>query len=219
VRILLAVTLVLTLTGSLGPGERVAAVQSPRLSVNAPSGERATAEGPRIATSRVLDDPKLEQFINSGFPARLHYRIDLWSRKQFFDNREAGAEWIVTVEFDRLQRTYTVRRQVGDRLVPSGTYRTFADVEAAIALPFEAPVRAPRSGQRMYYHLVLEIQKVSLSDLDELEAWLRGELKPATRGQRNPGTALARGFQTLMLRMLGGENPRYEARSETFTPR
>ena len=70
----------------------------------------------------------------------------------------------------------------------------------------------------MYYHAVLEIEKLSLSDLDELNAWLSGELRPATRGQRNPGTALARGFQTLMLRMLGGENPRYEARSKTFVP-
>jgi hypothetical protein len=172
-----------------------------------------------ITTSGVLEDRKLEEFVTSGFPARLRYRIDLWSRKQFFDTREAGGEWVVTVEFDQLQRTYSIRRQVGDRLVPSGTYKTFADVKAAIATPFEAPVQAPRNGQRMYYHLILEVQKVSLSDLDALEAWLRGELQPATRGQRNPGTALARGFQTLMLRMLGGENPRYEARSETFTPR
>jgi hypothetical protein len=219
VRILLAVALALTFTGPMGPGGRLAALQSPRLTVSAPADDRATVEGPRITTHGVLDDSKLEQFINSGFPARLHYRIDLWARRQFFDNRVTGAEWIVIVEFDQLQRTYTVRRQVGERLVPSGTYSSFVEMQAAIAAPFEAPVRAPRNGQRMYYHLVLDIQKVSLSDLDELEAWLRGELKPATRGQRNPGTALARGFQTLMLRMLGGENPRYEARSETFTPR
>ena len=203
----------------LASGGTLAALQAPRLAVAAPAAERASIEGPRIITSGALDDRKLEQFINSGFPARLRYRIDLWSRKQFFDNREATAEWIVTVEFDQLQRTYRVRRQVGDRLVPSGTYRTFSEVEASIAAPFEAPIRASRNGQRMYYHIILEIQKVSLSDLDALEAWLRGELKPATRGQRNPGTALARGFQTLMLRMLGGENPRYEARSETFTAR
>ena len=63
---------------------------------------------------------------------------------------------------------------------------------------------------------MLEIEKVSVSDLDELNAWLSGELRPATRGERNPGTSLMRGLKTLMLRMLGGENPRYEARSGTF---
>ena len=218
-RLFLAAAVALTLAAPPGTDEGLAIVQSARLAVTAPSSDRAALEGPMITTSGVLEDRKAEEFITSGFPARLHYRIDLWSRKQFFDTREAGAEWVVTVEFDQLQKTYTIRRQVGTRLVPSGTYKTFAEVKAAIAAPFEAPVRAPRNGQRMYYHIVLEIQKVSLSDLDALEAWLRGELQPATRGQRNPGTALARGFQTLMLRMLGGENPRYEARSETFTPR
>ena len=213
------VALALALAGPFVPAERLAAVQSARLAVAAPAPERASVEGPLVTTSGVLDDRKLEEFITSGFPARLRYRIDLWSRKQFFDTREANAEWVVVVEYDQLQHTYSIRRQVGDRLLPSGTFRTFGDVKSAIAAPFEAPVRAPRNGQRMYYHIVLEIQKVSLSDLDALEAWLRGELQPATRGERNPGTAIARGFQTLLLRMLGGENPRYEARSETFTPR
>jgi hypothetical protein len=192
--------------------------QTPRLAVTV-AGTRPTLEGPRITTVGVLGDSKLQEFIRSGFPARLHYRIDLWSRTRGIDPREATAEWIFIVDYDQLQRTYTIRRQVGDRLVPSGPYRTIPEVEAALAVPFEAPVRAPDSRQRMYYHAVLEIEKLSLSDLDELEAWLRGELKPATRGQRNPGTALMRGFQTVILRMLGGENPRYEASSETFTPR
>ncbi len=218
-RFVLAVAAALTLAGPRGPDERLAVVQSARLAVIAPTDDRAALDGPMIATSGVLDDRKLEEFITNGFPARLHYRIDLWSRRQFFDNRVDGAEWMVIIDFDQLGRTYSISRQVGDRLVPSGTYKTFADVKTAIAAPFEAPVRAPRNGQRMYYHLVLEIQKVSLSDLDALQGWLRGELQPATRGQRNPGTAIARGFQTLMLRMLGGEDPRYEARSETFTPR
>lgn len=194
-------------------------VQTPRLIVTAPPDARATVEGPRITTTGVLNDSKLQEFIRSGFPARLHYRIELWSRKRGFDDPEANAVWVFLVEYDQLQRTYTIKRQAGDRLVASGPYRTIAEVQAALATPFEAPVRAPNSGQRMYYHVVLEIEKLSLSDLDELEAWLRGELKPATQGQRNPGTALIRGFQTLILRMLGGENPRYEASSETFTPR
>jgi hypothetical protein len=192
--------------------------QAPRLVVVVPPKMRETMEGPRIITTGVLGNAKLQEFIRSGFPARLHYRIDLWSRNKYFDAREAGAEWIVIVDYDQLQRTYTIRRQVGDRLVASGPYRTFAEVEASIASPMEAPIRAPMSKRRLYYHAVLEIEKLSVSDLDELNAWLSGELKPATRGERNPGTSLARGLTTLMRRMLGGQNPRYEARSETFTP-
>jgi len=57
---------------------------------------------------------------------------------------------------------------------------------------------------------------ISMSDLDELERWLRGELRPAVRGKRNPGTALGRGISTLATRLLGGEKRRYEQRTETF---
>ena len=215
-RLILTLLAGLTIVGSAAAHPLSA--QAPRLAVTV-RGLRPVLEGPRISTSGVLGDSKLQEFIRSGFPARLHYRIDLWTRTRGFDTREANAEWIVIVDYDQLQRTYTIRRQAGDRLIPSGPYRTIPDVEAALAVPFEAPVRAPNSNQRMYYHVVLEIEKLSLSDLDELEAWLRGELKPATRGERNPGTAFMRGVQTVILRMLGGENPRYEARSETFTPR
>jgi hypothetical protein len=51
-----------------------------------------------------------------------------------------------------------------------------------------------------------------------VERWLRGELKPAVRGQRNPGTAVGRGMRTLLARVLGGEMRRLEARSATFRP-
>lgn len=192
--------------------------QNPRLAVIAPPRDRATIEGPRIVTTGVLGAPKLQEFIRGGFPARLRYRIDLWSRTRGFDDLEANAEWVFIVEYNQLEKTYTVQRQAGDRLVPSGPYHTIAEVQRALATPFEAPVRAPATPKRMYYHVVLEIEKISLSDLDELQAWLRGELKPAARGNQNVGTAIGRGLQSLFLRMLGGEDPRYEAQSETFTP-
>jgi hypothetical protein len=57
---------------------------------------------------------------------------------------------------------------------------------------------------------------MSMSDLDELEGWLRGELRPAVRGKKNPGTALGRGITKLATRLLGGEKRRYEQRTETF---
>ena len=59
---------------------------------------------------------------------------------------------------------------------------------------------------------------LSVNDLDELERWLRGELRPAVRGDRNPGTALERGARTLLVRVLGGERRRYAARTGKFVP-
>jgi hypothetical protein len=214
--LLLTIVAGLALAGSAAA--HPVAAQPARLTITVPPRGRETMQGPTVITAGVLSNSKLQEFIRSGFPARLHYRVELWSRTRGFDNREANAEWVFIVEYQQLEQTYTLSRQVGNRLIPSGPYKTMAEVQTALAAPFEAPVRAPNLKQRMYYHAVLEIEKISLSDLDELEAWLRGELQPATRGERNPGTALWRGIQTIALRMLGGENPRYEARSDTFGP-
>jgi hypothetical protein len=68
----------------------------------------------------------------------------------------------------------------------------------------------------MYYNAALEVEMLSVNDLDELERWLRGELKPATQGERSPGTALTRGVRSLVVRLLGSENRSYEVRSGTF---
>jgi hypothetical protein len=68
----------------------------------------------------------------------------------------------------------------------------------------------------VYYNAELEVEMMSVNDLDELERWLRGELRPAARGERNPGTAVTRGVRSLVVRLLGSENRRYQARSGTF---
>ena len=47
---------------------------------------------------------------------------------------------------------------------------------------------------------------------------MRGELQPTVRGQRNPGTALTRGFRSLATRLLGGERREYTERSPSFRP-
>ena len=104
-------------------------------------------------------------------------------------------------------------------MVLLGVAEQFPDVQATIERPFRAPIAPPRKGARYYYNVALDVETLSMSDLDEVERWLRGELKPAVRGQRNPGTALTRGLRTLFVRLLGGEKRHYEKRSETFEVR
>jgi len=38
-----------------------------------------------------------------------------------------------------------------------------------------------------------------------VERWLRGEVRPALRGDRNPGTALTRTVRSFFVRLLGGQ--------------
>lgn len=193
--------------------------RSAGIDVTLPNPIPAVPAGPVITTTNVIADGETQKLVQSGFPAHLHYRVELWSRGGWFDDMVSSVEWDITVRYEPLTKTYRVARFVGNRAETIGRFERYQDAQAAIARPFVAPLPARRTRARQYYNVVLEVQVMSLSDLDELEQWLRGELRPAVRGKRNPGTALGRGLATLATRLLGGEARRYEQRTATFRTR
>ena len=87
-----------------------------------------------------------------------------------------------------------------------------------MARPYTPTIRIPRRGRRYYYNARVEVEPMSVNDLDEVERWLRGELRPAVRCERNPGTALGRGLGQLLVRIVGGERRELTGRSGTFVP-
>ena len=184
--------------------------QAAGIDVSLPASSPAPA-GPIIRTANVIADRELQKLLQNGFPANLHYRADLWSRGGWFDDIEASIEWDVFVRY-----TYRVARVIGNKAENLGRFERYEDAQAAIARPYTAPLPARRARARQYYIVSLEVEVLSMSDLDEVERWLSGELRPAVRGKRNPGTALGRGLSTLATRLLGGEKRRYEQRTETF---
>jgi hypothetical protein len=186
------------------------------IDVSLPPTSSAVPGGPVIRTANIIADGELRKLLQNGFPAHLHYRVDLWSRSGWFDDIEATIEWDMLVRYEPLTKTYRVARYIGDRAENLGRFERYEDAQAVIARPYQAPLPARRGRSRQYYIVALEVEVVSMSDLDELERWLRGELRPAVRGKRNPGTALGRGVSTLATRLLGGEKRRYEQRTETF---
>jgi len=150
----------------------------------------------------------------------LNYKAELYSRRQTFDQLEAGpVQWNITITYDQLKREFLILRDIGGERSQRGPYRNFADVEAEVARPLLAPISAPMINQRMYYTVELEIVKLELKDLDELKQWWGIEVKPAAQGKGNFFSAVWRGVQTGFLRILGGANPVYRAISEPFTPR
>jgi hypothetical protein len=196
----------------------VSLAQKPQVSIVLPDqAQRATAP-PIIRSQNLVTDGATLDLLRNGFPARLHYRVERWSGGGWFDDIAAESEWDVVVRYDALGKVFQVYRAV--RRVTSflGSFATIHEAEAAVDAPFSAPISPPRRGQKSYYSLTLEIETLSLTELDEVERWLRGELKPAVRGKKNPGTAVGRGVRTVMVRLLGGEKRRYEARSSTFRP-
>ena len=190
----------------------------PGVEVQLPTATRLTAEGPLVRARAILSDPYLRELLENGFPARLHFRVELWADARFFDELQRTAEWDVIVRFRGVERTYEVLQVVGQRPLSLGAFTTLEDADAAVSRAVRVPIRAPVEDRRFYYLAALRVEALSVSDLDEVNRWLRGDLQPAVRGDRNPGTALGRGLRALATRLLGGERREYEEQSATFRP-
>jgi hypothetical protein len=195
----------------------LAAQGNPRIDITLPAQGALLREGPTLRGSALLADAQLRDLVRNGFPARFSFRVELWSAGGFFNDLEASTVWDVIVRYDPLEKVYEVVRIAGNQAVSLGK---FTDAEAAgeaVGRPVRVPLNAP-SRSRYYYAATLDVEVLSLSDLDELERWLRGELRPAVSGRRNPGTALTRGVRTLVVRLLGGTKRHFEAKTGTFKP-
>lgn len=163
----------------------------------------------------------MRELLSNGFPAALRYRLELWRVGGLFDDLESTTVWEVLVRFDPYSQQYSVVRLHGSKEAPTRResvegLQSLAAAEKVIDEPFPVALRPSKSDTRYYYNVVLDVETLSVSDLDELQRWLNGELQPAVRGKRAPLSALRRGFGTLLSRVLGGEKRHYEARSATF---
>jgi hypothetical protein len=173
--------------------------------------------GASVRAQRVLGGAQMRQLLLSGFPAALRFRLELWRVGGMFNDIEATTQWDVLVRYDPYNQQYYVVRRKGERDIESlGPYPTLDVVEAELGKAYPLALRPRRAGIRYYYNVVLDVESLSVSDLDELQRWLSGELQPAVRGKRAPLSALRRGVGTLLSRVLGGEKHHYEARSGTF---
>lgn len=182
-----------------------------------PKAELST-QPPDVRTTGVLSAGRTSELIRNGFPARLHYKLERWAAGTFVNDVKASSEWEFIVQYDPLAKTYKLIRATSQNAVVVGIYNDLADVDAKLAEPFPAPISVPKRGEKSYYVLSLNVAAMSLGDLDEVQRWLRGELRPAVSGHRNPGTAVSSGLRTLVVRVLGGERIVYQASTGVFRP-
>jgi hypothetical protein len=192
--------------------------QKVRVEVLPPPQNAWSEDQPYVSSAGLLSDPSMRDLLANGFPARLHYRLERWVAGRWFDDLKAATEWDVILKYDVLSKRYQLARVVSNKAEPLGEYSAVDEANGAVEAPYKVPISLPKKGQRAYYNLLLDVETLSLSDLDEVQRWLRGEFKPAVRGKKNPGTALGRGVRTLVVRLLGGEKRHYEARTGTFRP-
>ena len=185
----------------------LAAQRRPALDVAAPA---QGAPGATVSATNLFAESGLRELVRSGFPASLHFRLELWRAGGLFDDLESRLDWDVIVQYDPTAERYrVVRRQAGQH-EDLGSFTTLATAQTVIERPTRTALHPDRDGVRYYYTLALDIEALSVSDLDQLERWLRGA-KSGTAA-----SAVGNGVRTLMLRMLGGEKRHYTARSGVF---
>lgn len=166
---------------------------------------------PIVSVGSVLDERALEEALRSGLPLRMRFRVELW-RDTWFDDLTGQATWNTVLAFEPMAQRFLA---VGPDADSIGRYDSYQAARAALEQPY-APALAPGSRGRYYYLAFLEIETLSLSDLDELERWLRGELQPAVEGGGSVTGAIGTGLKRLLVRVLGLPVRRYEARSQPF---
>jgi hypothetical protein len=204
------------LAAALLAGSTLGAQGKVRVEVLPPPQNAWVDDEPFVSSAGLLTDASMRDLLANGFPARLHYRLERWVNGRWFDDLVAASEWDVILKYDVLGKKYQVARVVNKKAQSLGEYATLEEAALAVEAPYQTTIALPKKGQRGYYNLLLDVETLSLSDLDEVERWLRGELKPAVSGKKNPGTAVGRGVRTLVVRLLGGEKRHYEARTGTF---
>jgi hypothetical protein len=213
-----ALAIVLTLLSLAAPlATPLAAQRPPRLDI-AVTAATALTEGPAIVSDGLLSDDKTREHLRNGFPARIHYRLELWRKGGVLagDDRSGTQEWDVLVNYEPTSRQYgMVRRSSDDQVRENfGTFATLSSAELQLAKPFKTSLHPARSG-RYYYNLTIEVQTLAQSDLDATLQWLKGPTAPGKTN--NPLTVITSGLGTLFSRMLGGAQSKYEQPSEVFS--
>lgn len=199
-RSLLSLCLLLLATAS-------AAQVRPALTVDPAANQR-----PQLRLDGFLDDAKLEQAVVSGIPIRIRIRVELW-RDRFFDELKQSETWNAVLAYLPLEKSFVLRTRGSPsterRLSSYGAARAALESSRTFAL-------RPSSRGRYYYTANIELETLSLSDLEELERWLKGELKPAVEGERSVPEAIGEGAKRLFIRVLGLPTRTLELRTERF---
>jgi hypothetical protein len=164
-----------------------------------------------LRVQNILADDELEEAVRSGLPLRVRFKVELW-RDAVFDDLISTEQWTAVLTYDALSERYVVRTRNDAR---ARVFPDFAAARTVIESAYVVSLR-PNGRGRFYFTGSADIETLSLSDLEELERWLKGELQPAVSGERSIPGAIGQGARRLFIRVLSLPERRLEARSDRF---
>lgn len=185
-------------------GSPAAAQSGSRFGVEVGADGTAVVQAPALA-----EDQALRGALESGLPLRFRLRVELW-RKALFDQLSGIQEVNIALVYDALDREYLL-----DDGRAESRHGSFVAAQGAVERAMGLSLRPRRTG-RYYYLATLQVETLSLSDLDELRRWLRGEVQPAVEGRGSATRAVESGLRRMLVRVMGLPSRSYEDRSATF---
>lgn len=214
----LQLAVVLALAALLLPATEAQAQSTVKLEISLADSTDSGSRDPVLRAVDLLGDERWSSMLSSGFPVRLHFRVELWrDRDVWFDALVRQVEWDVVVRREPLLDQYTVNT-ITPATVQERRYATLGSLMSALEYAYRITIGPTESGE-YYYAGMLGLATLSDTDLEEVDRFLRGDLGSAAGGSEDLGDAVTRGAKRLLLRLAGLPSLRLEARSGRFRVR
>jgi hypothetical protein len=199
---------------TLGGAQGIARVH---LNVTLRPDSAGRTEQPVIRTLDLVTDPRVAAMLASGFPLRLHYRLQTWRSRSLLDAQTHQTEWDVVVRHEPLLDQYFVA-EVFRLTQRTSRFNGRDALGAGLAFPREIRVGPTDEGE--YYFVVsVEISTLSDSDIKELEQFLSGDVGPAATGSVPVGAAVTNAIRRALLSVAGLPSLSVDAHTDKFTVR
>ena len=169
---------------------------------------------PTVQAVDLLRDGTFIGALRNGFPVRFAFRLSLWRDAALFDRLEREAEWDAVVVLDPVDLTYQLLRSGGQVEVLTD----IAALNRELSRPFTVDLLPGGTGNNRYYYVgTLTIESLSISELEEVERWLTGDLGRAITQRGDVGNAFSRGARLALIRLSGLPRRVLTARTGRFT--
>ncbi len=160
-----------------------------------------------------------EEAMNSGLPTTLTFTIEVWrQRSGWWDKLEATREREFRLFRDLLNDVYVV-------VTPTETRRfsTLDSLATSVSTHRTGSRNGPqflgrdlfRPGNRYYVVIVATLAPLTVEDLNELDAWVRGSLRGGREDSRGI-SGLSRTMGGILMSMTGFGDQRVKARTAYF---